>query len=616
MKKTALAALLLLASPLALRADRSAPILDLSSAETPGRLKPTVGNVSVAEGPEIKIAPGTSSFPGVTFTDKGGGAFDLSTFGFVQAEVTNTSAVPIAFNLRLDNDGDWKDNPWNADVLRLKPGATGTIKVYFGYSYGKPAYALKPDAIKQIMLFTGKSESEQSFRINSLVASGSPGDKPPVNPGTVRVVPKDGVILGAGVPVNPASQLLLRGAKAAMEKDALRVTFSPSPNEPTAALKPAEGKWDLGLGAQVRVKLKNSGRSAASPTVWVEGGGATRKVSPEKPIAPGAEAEIIVPYASPVVINLANKEEAWKFSSADVTGIVIGGGTGSEDRQFDVLEVVSEAPGVKLPEWIGKRPPVDGDWKLTLDEDFKGNAINENVWMFKANNHWDANKTHFTKENVIVGGGIAKVRYEKKEGFQNDDPAAAKTPYATGYLRTYDKWTQRYGYFETRLKVPKTPGLWPGVWTMPDRGPSAGDGVQRQDTKNGGMEFDIMENLTRWGPYRYNVAMHWDGYGKEHKAQGSDKIYAEPDKDGYITSGMLWVPGLVAFYVNGREVARWENERVADVPSYLIVYLPSGGWDNNQTDDAKLPADFEIDYIRVWQRGDLASDVDRNSSDD
>ncbi len=84
--------------------------------------------------------------------------------------------------------------------------------------------------------------------------------------------------------------------------------------------------------------------------------------------------------------------------------------------------------------------------------------------------------------------------------------------------------------------------------------------------------------------------------------------------DGYITSGLLWTPGLAALYVNGREVARWENERVADAAAYLILYNPSGGWDNNQTDDAKLPADFEIDYIRVWQRKDLASDADRNTA--
>ena len=126
---------------------------------------------------------------------------------------------------------------------------------------------------------------------------------------------------------------------------------------------------------------------------------------------------------------------------------------------------------------------------------------------------------------------------------------------------------QRYGYFEARVKLPTAPGLWPTFWLMPDRGAAAGPQWKRQDTGNGGMEFDIMEHLTRWGPYRYNIALHWDGYGKEHKAVGSATNYVQADKDGFITSGLLWTPGSAVFYCNGRELWRWEDPRVSNVPS-------------------------------------------------
>ena len=119
------------------------------------------------------------------------------------------------------------------------------------------------------------------------------------------------------------------------------------------------------------------------------------------------------------------------------------------------------------------------------------------------------------------------------------------------------------------------------------------------------LEFDIMEHLTRWGPYRFNIAAHWDGYGKKHKATGSTAVYTAHDAEGFITAGLLWLPGQVVYYANGQEVARWEHERVCSVPSYPIFYLVSGGWDNNALDDAQLPDDFVIDYIRVWQRHDL-----------
>ena len=115
------------------------------------------------------------------------------------------------------------------------------------------------------------------------------------------------------------------------------------------------------------------------------------------------------------------------------------------------------------------------------------------------------------------------------------------------------------------------------------------------------------------GDYRYNIACHWDGYIKNHKSVGSQNIYVQADKDGYITTGLLWTPGSVIMYNNGKEVFRWEGARVGDVPCYLMWDMVSGGWTikdvwvNSRLEDGRLPDDFTIDYIRVWQRKDLMS---------
>ncbi|HSI32858.1 MAG TPA: glycoside hydrolase family 16 protein, partial [Tepidisphaeraceae bacterium] len=209
-------------------------------------------------------------------------------------------------------------------------------------------------------------------------------------------------------------------------------------------------------------------------------------------------------------------------------------------------------------------------------------------------------QTHFAKANTVIGGGVVKLILEKKRGRHNDDPKRFQSEYATGFLQTRGKFTQRYGYFEARMKLPTAPGLWPAFWMMPDRGGKGGGG-----TNAGGMEFDVMEHLTRYGPHRYNIAMHWDGYGKDHKSTGTDGAYVRADKDGFVTAGLLWLPGKAVYYCNGKEVARWTNDRIASVPSELMFTLPVGGWDNDAVDDAKLPGEFVIDYVRVWQRKDL-----------
>jgi beta-glucanase (GH16 family) len=224
--------------------------------------------------------------------------------------------------------------------------------------------------------------------------------------------------------------------------------------------------------------------------------------------------------------------------------------------------------------------------------------------------YWDK-LSHFSKENVLVGGGAARIRFEKKRGHHNDDPKnPLVTDYTAAYLVTLGKWTQRYGYFEARMKAPTAPGLWPAFWMMPERGAAAQPPEIRQDTGRGGMEFDIYEHLTRWGSNRYNIAMHWDGYGASHKSIGSDRIYFRPDQEGFVTAGLLWLPGLAVYYCNGVEVARWQNPRISSVPSDLMFTLPCGGWDNSPLEDQKLPDDFIIDYVRCWQRRDLASEAD------
>ena len=116
-----------------------------------------------------------------------------------------------------------------------------------------------------------------------------------------------------------------------------------------------------------------------------------------------------------------------------------------------------------------------------------------------------------------------------------------------------------------------------------------------------------MEHLTRWGIHRYNIAVHFEGYGKDHKSIGMRCDYVQTDKDGYITAGLLWLPGQVVWYCNGKEIAEWDDPRVSDIPSDMMFTLPSGGWDNDPLDDAQLPSDFVIDYVRCWERKDLAT---------
>ena len=555
----------------------------------------------------VNIAPGDEAWPGARLTPAT--PWNLAEHGHVAARLTNTGAAALRISLRVDNAGDWHDSPWDAEALTLAPGETSTLDVYFGYSYGqKPGYRLDPAKVVSLLFFTDKVTAPCSFLIDSVEAAGPAGEQPPVAPANARIVPPGGHILGGGAQL-PLAQLRLHHASAQAGADALTVTLDANQPDPSVTLAPAVGRWGLRSFLDVRVRLTNTGSALVTPRARVDSdGGPSDWSAAAAPLAAGQSAELTIPFAA-VHPWAGTRGTGTNLTSDAVMGVTIAADRATAPRTLRVDEVTAFVPPPpELPAWLGQRPPVAGDWVKTFDDEFNGSSVDQTKWNIYTANYWDK-RTHFSKDNTIVGNGVVRLHLEKKTGHQNDDPKEKETAYAVGFLDTYGKWTQRYGYFEARIKLPTAPGLWPAFWMMPDRGTATKPDApqwERSSTANGGMEFDILEYLTRWGPYRYNIAMHWDGYGKDHKSTGSEHIYVQPDKDGYITAGLLWLPGTLTCYANGREVLRWDNPRVADVPEYLMFDLVTGGWDNDPLDDSKLPDDLTIDYVRCWQRQDLA----------
>lgn len=586
------------------------------------RFAPSGAQVTMSpdgSGALMTIAVGSEQYPGVHFKPED--AWDLSAFGWVEGTFTNLGTKPSACALRIDGQsagGEWGSNTEQATV---KPGETAKARVYFGYAYGgKPSTKLNQSAISKVVIFCNKSGEEQKIRIDSIVAGGKAGEAPPVKPENVRITPVNGVLYDKGVTLKENQTEGKEGAVVTPSADGIGIEFPAGASPKWALLKPEIGRWSLINAYGVKVEFVNTGDQPVKLRVKVGSNGGPTDAIDSEVVAPGATGVVEVPF-EPAVPWLGIKDStktSWNgvkgtgtsFTSDNASSVVFSV-EGSDKKQAVTIKsvVAGELSPRPIPDWVGKRPPVDGDWVLTFEENFDGNTVDYRKWNVYTENYWDK-RSHFSKDNVIVEGGEAKLRYEKKTGFHNDDPSRKQTDYATGFLDTYGKWVQRYGYFESRMKLTKGPGMWPAFWLMPDRGLAAGPQWKRADTGNGAMEFDIMEHLGRWGRYRFNIALHWDGYGKGHQQTGSQTIYYQPDKDGYITSGLLWLPGLAVFYANGREVLRWETPRISDVPSDIMFTNVTGGWDNNGIDDSKMPDDYVIDYVRAWQRKDLASDLD------
>jgi len=627
-------------------------LFDPAGAGADKLITPTSAQVTATVGSDgITVTlPAAEAYPGIVIKPATGDSWDLSGYGHAETKLTNLGDKKSVITLQLELEEGHP--PFSADKIALAPGESKSIKVVLGYFYGQLSrkFVAADNHIKQIRIYTSKSPDVQKFRIEQIQAAGVTGERVVLPVVKYHIVPKpaNGVIFDANTKIQDPKQLSsgTDGGKIAASADgkALEVDFTGDKKQAVSF----KGSWNLNKYLQVKVKVKNIGATPVTPGVQVEDTNihGTDIISTSAPLAPGAEAEIAVPFeASTPWKGIVDKDQevgegpakTWDkagqpgtgtaFRSNITSGITIVSDTTPGAKKLQVTSIIAALPPpAQLPAWLGQKPPVDGDWVKTFEDNFDGNTIDLKKWNIYGDCYW-GRLCHFSKENVIVKDGKLTLRLSKKYGFQNDDPNGKDTDYATGYADTYGKWTQRYGYFEARMKLPTAPNMFLAFWMMPDRGLKAGpqwvrcstgklSGKLGNDPGVGGMEMDIMETLSIWGPYRHDFGTHWDWYSKFHKALGVFTLYVPPDKDGFITVGMLWTPGLIVIYDNGKETARWESPRISDIPSYFMLDLVDGGWESEPMDDSKLPGDFVIDYVRAWQRKDLASDVDGSKPND
>lgn len=192
--------------------------------------------------------------------------------------------------------------------------------------------------------------------------------------------------------------------------------------------------------------------------------------------------------------------------------------------------------------------------------------------------------------------------------------------FLSGAISTYDKFNQKYGYFEARIKIPSHVGAFPAFWLHHQR--RANENTQKT-------EIDIMENLGHAPHYIYN-SLHYfynvtewsHGDHQSIKPQPGGQIHTGADfSQAYHTYAVEWMPGFVAWYLDGQKVSEvWDNN-VDHEELYVILNLAMGGkWtnfpaiygglgrdENNHypnSDDLRSfsqPA-LEIDYVRVYKR--------------
>ena len=144
-------------------------------------------------------------------------------------------------------------------------------------------------------MYTLKSDAVQSFRIESLLAAGPAGEKPPVDPNALRLKPQERHPAGPRVKLEAATQIEATGDVKGLAVDRGRnvVIASgvfPGPRRIVADSEATPRALGSGAAVEVRVKLKNAGQTPVTPSLQLlSNGGPTDRVTAAPP-GPGGQA--------------------------------------------------------------------------------------------------------------------------------------------------------------------------------------------------------------------------------------------------------------------------------------------------------------------------------------
>lgn len=247
-------------------------------------------------------------------------------------------------------------------------------------------------------------------------------------------------------------------------------------------------------------------------------------------------------------------------------------------------------------------PLIKGQWQRIFTEEFNGAQLARRKWTRCY--WWDkggctnlANKElqWYMPDNVSVGGGYLRLtaRPEKVTGHEGRTFNYTSGMVTTGrdYLERGrpDRFSTKYGYFEIRAKVPRGKGLWPAIWLLPS-------------TQEARPEIDILEVLGH-ATSTYEMHLHYvDG---KNSWQSAGKSARTADlANGWHVYGLEWRKDAVIWYLDGKELWRYTKaEGISQEPMYLLINLAVGGtWPGSPNAKTKFPAEFLVDYVRVWRR--------------
>ena len=292
----------------------------------------------------------------------------------------------------------------------------------------------------------------------------------------------------------------------------------------------------------------------------------------------------------------------------------------NSDGASDILDLINlkKKAAAYVPASDGYAP---AGYSLVWNDEFYGRTIDNSKWKTDQTRRSGTDELGCFDDDTVRGvtnGNLVLTAYKNSDlsTYNGDQYITANS------ITTENRMSYRYGYLEVRARVPYKEGCWPSLWL---RSPNASGNTGTDDYD---IEVDIIE------PFGYTdknaVTIHETGKSDDgHHVQAAAYKYTFKDNENlaneYHTYGFLWTADAMIFYVDGAEMVSYTKSELAELGytgdfddtvnilfnNHLFTASTPNkiGGENNiiENYEQNLPSEFQIDYVRLYQKADDAS---------
>ncbi len=268
---------------------------------------------------------------------------------------------------------------------------------------------------------------------------------------------------------------------------------------------------------------------------------------------------------------------------------------------------------------VAKPSAPPSGYQLVWSDEFNspdGSTPDPAKWTYDlGGNGWGNEELEFYTnhpQNAHIQSGNLVITAQKE---RTSAPSGLTREYTSARLKTQTLFSQAYGRFEARIKIPTGRGIWPAFWML-------GDDISTANWPRCG-EIDIMENIGK-EPDAVHASIHGppDSASGKPTADLTTKFSLPGDPklaDDFHLYAVEWDPNELRFFIDQTNFATFTRKQWPgnapwpfDHKFFLILNLAVGGkWPGNPNNSTVFPEQMLVDYVRVYARALNAPTAER-----